>query len=54
MSLSDRNPYEVHAELVQRIERLEQAVVLLVEAHSEAVLLIAKALDQIREVEYEN
>jgi len=23
MSLSERNPYEVHAELVQRIERLE-------------------------------
>jgi hypothetical protein len=23
MSLSDRNPYEVHAELLRRIERLE-------------------------------
>jgi hypothetical protein len=24
MSLSERNPYEVHAELVQRVEHLEQ------------------------------
>ncbi len=29
MSLSERNPYEVHAELVQRIEHLERAVLLL-------------------------
>jgi uncharacterized protein YceH (UPF0502 family) len=26
MSLSDRNPYEVYAELMQRIERLEAEV----------------------------
>jgi hypothetical protein len=31
MSLSDRNPYEVHAELVQRIERLETALTTLIE-----------------------
>jgi hypothetical protein len=29
MTLSERNPYEVHAELVERLEHLEVAVVLL-------------------------
>jgi hypothetical protein len=37
MSLSERNPYEVWAELVARIDHLEQAV-----------LLLQQALDQLR------
>ena len=51
MSLSDRNPYEVHAELVQRLANLEAAVLLLAR-HVGAVgwnYELQKALDQIRE-----
>jgi len=51
MSLSERNPYEVHAELVQRIERLERAILLLAR-HVGAVGWnheLQQALDLVRE-----
>ena len=54
MSLSDRNPYEVNAELVQRVEHLERAVLLLAN-HVGAVgwnYELQQALDPVREQLY--
>ena len=53
MSLSERNPYEVHAELVQRIEHLERAILLLAR-HVGAIgwnYELQKAMDLVREAE---
>jgi len=47
ISLSDRNPYEVHAELMQRIERLEaeneqlRARIKTLEARLDQILILA-------------
>jgi hypothetical protein len=48
--LSDRNPYEVHAELVQRVEHLEAAVLLLAkQVGGVGWHELQQALDRIRE-----
>ena len=44
MTLSDRNPHEVHAELVERVANLEAAMLLL----ANHVVELQEALDLIR------
>jgi hypothetical protein len=44
VSLSERNPYEVHAEYVQRLASLEQEVALL-RAQVEALLVVLEEQD---------
>ena len=51
MTLSERNAYEVHAELLQRVARLEAAILLLA-THVGAVgwnYELQQALDKVRE-----
>jgi hypothetical protein len=55
MTLSDRNAYEIHAELVQRVANLETALLLLAR-HVGAVGWnheLQKVLDQIRDAHLE-